>query len=121
MKHKLFVYGTLKNGFTFHDDYLGGKSLFLGVAYTSPDYTLYVGAQPHLIRETAEKPTKGELYEVEETVLKNIDYLEGHPTIYRRETIEVFTETGERFSVWAYLRSKNFRDKATCFKETEYV
>lgn len=119
---KLFVYGTLKNGFTFHDKYLGnGKSTFVGPAICSLDYTLYVGAQPHLVREISENAVKGELYEVEKDILDAIDYLEGHPIIYKREIIEIFTEAGEKFAVWAYLRNKNFKDKAQCFKETEYI
>ena len=122
MKYLLFVYGTLKNGFTFHDEYLGnGKAVFMGTAFAGPDYSLYVGAQPHLIRETSERPVKGELYEVEKSVLEAIDYLEGHPVIYKREAIEVFTETGEKLKSWAYLRHKNFRDKGQCSKETEYI
>lgn len=122
MKHKLFVYGTLKNGFTFHDKYLGdGKGVCLGRAYASPEYSLYVGAQPHLIKEKTDKAVKGELYEVDQDVLEDIDYLEAHPLIYRREIIEIYTETGEKLSVWAYLRNKNFKGKAQCFKEEEYI
>lgn len=122
MKHKLFVYGTLKNGFTFHDAYLGNnKGVFLGRAFASPEYSLYVGAQPHLIQEKTDKAVKGELYEIDQDVLDAIDYLEGHPVIYKREIIEIYTEEGEKLSVWAYLRSKNFKDKSQCFKEEEYV
>lgn len=122
MKHRLFVYGTLKNGFTFHDEYLGnGKSEFVGKALASPDYSLYVGAQPHMIREHTDKHVKGELYELGTDILEDLDYLEGHPVIYKREIIEVYGEDGNKLLAWAYLRPKNFRDKALCFKEDEYI
>jgi gamma-glutamylcyclotransferase (GGCT)/AIG2-like uncharacterized protein YtfP len=119
---RLFVYGTLKKGQYFHEKYLSGeKSNFLGVGYAGPDYSLYVGAQPHLIREPSDKPVKGELYEVSPVVLESLDGLEGHPIVYKRELVEVFTELGEKTLAWAYLRHQNFRDKINCEKEYEYV
>lgn len=120
--HRLFIYGTLKKNQYFHDKYLSGdKSIFLGHGTASPDYSLYVGAQPHLIREPTDTPVRGELYEVNFTVLGSIDNLEGHPVVYKREIIEVFTELGEKTLAWAYLRHPNFRDKKHCFKESEFI
>ncbi len=120
--HKLFVYGTLKNGFTFYEDYLGGdKSNFLGNVVTSSDYSLWVGAQPHLVRDVGDKPVKGELYEVTAGVLASIDGLEGHPVVYKREIIDIYNEQGQKLLAWAYLRPKNFNGKSQCFRETEYV
>lgn len=119
---RCFFYGTLKKGQYFHETYLGGeKSIYLGIGFASPEYSLYVGAQPHLIREPSDRPVKGELYEVGPTILKCIDDLEGSPIIYKRELIEIFTESGEKTLAWAYLRHPNFRDKPQCFKETEYI
>ena len=119
---RLFVYGTLKKGQYFHEKYLGNEiGNFMGAGFASPDYSLYVGAQPHLIREHSEHPVRGELYEISLDTLKSIDDLEGHPIVYKREIIEVFTELGEKTLAWAYLRHPNFRDKINCFKETEYI
>lgn len=119
---RCFFYGTLKKGQYFHEAYLGsGKSIFLGTGFASPEYSLYVGAQPHLIREPSDRPVKGELYEICATVLKSIDDLEGSPVVYKRQLIEIFTELGEKTLAWAYLRHPNFRDKAHCHKETEYL
>lgn len=119
---RLFVYGTLKQGQYFHEAYLGeGKADFLGFGLASPDYSLYVGAQPHLIRELSEYPVKGELYNISGGVLDELDRLEGHPVVYKRDTIQVFTELGEKVLAWAYLRHPNFKDKHRCYKETEYV
>lgn len=123
MKQRLFCYGTLKQGYYFHDAYLGnGQSDFIGPAIASSDYSLYVGAQPHLIRETTDKPVKGELYEIDNELLGKIDNLEGHPVIYKRELIEIYlADSGEKILAWAYLRHPNFKDKKHCFKEIEYV
>lgn len=121
-KQRIFVYGTLKKGQYFHERYLGGtNSNFLGSGTASRDFTLYVGAAPHLIREPTDTPVKGELYEVDNDVLASIDYLEAHPVVYKREIIEVFTSEGEKVLAWAYLRHKNFKDKPYCFKEVEFI
>jgi gamma-glutamylcyclotransferase (GGCT)/AIG2-like uncharacterized protein YtfP len=119
---RIFVYGTLKKGQYFHEKYLGNdKGIFLGAGFASPDYSLYVGAQPHLIRERSERPVKGELYTVSPLVLESLDRLEAHPIVYKREIIEVFDEVGDHTTAWAYLRHPNFKDKAYCFKEEEYI
>lgn len=120
--HRIFIYGTLKRGFYFYDRYLGDdKSTFLGKAFASPDYSLYVDGQPHMIKEPTDSPVKGELFQVDEKVLHTLDDLEGHPVIYKREIIEVYDEGGDRVLAWAYLRSPNFKGKTSAWKECEFV
>ncbi len=88
--HRVFVYGTLKNGQYFHDKYLGDdKSEFKGPATASLEYSMYNDGLPHLIKEKTDESVKGELYLVDEDALKHLDRLEGHPIVYRREIIEV--------------------------------
>ncbi len=119
--HRIFVYGTLKRGKFFHDEYLGNdKSNFLGPAKASTDFSLYIDALPHLVREKTDKPVHGELYEVDEQVLGELDKLEGHPSYYRREIIEVFDDRNERTLAWAYIRNVSFKDKRGVFKEDNY-
>lgn len=118
----MFFYGTLKKGQYFHEKFLGGqRSVYLGVGFASPDYSLYVGAQPHLIREPSDSPVRGELYEISPSVLDDIDYLEAHPVVYKRELIECFNDRSEKTLAWAYLRHLNFKDRSSCSKETEYI
>lgn len=121
-QHRLFVYGTLKQGQYFHNDYLSGdKSEFVGLATASPDFSLYIDGLPHLIREPTDMPVKGELFQIDEDVLNRIDELEGHPVVYKREIIEVFDESGERVLAWAYLRHHNFKGKAHSYKDNEFT
>lgn len=122
---RVFVYGTLKNGQYFHDRYLGGdKSTFLGKAYASNEYSLYVGAQPHLIKDIHQDDpdyhVKGELYVVTPEVLESLDQLEGHPVVYKRELIDV-EHDGKPLLAWAYLRPPHFEGKSRCYKETEFI
>lgn len=120
--HRLFVYGTLKRGFYFHDRYLGGeKAEYLGKGIASPEYSLYIDGMPHMIKEPTDLPVKGELFLIDEHILDTLDDLEGHPIVYKREIIECFDEAGERVLAWAYLRSINFKGKSGAWKEDEFV
>lgn len=118
--HRVFAYGTLKTGQYFNKEYLSDAE-YKGMAIASTDYSLYVGAQPHLIREQSDTGVKGELYDVDENNLQRLDELAAHPVVYRREIIEVVDENGERVLAWSYLRHPRFRDKEQCFKEFEFI
>ncbi len=120
--HRVFVYGTLKQGQYFHDEYLAeGKSNFLGSAHTTDDYSLYISSLPNMVRERSDTGVKGELYEVDENVLKTLDKLEGHPMMYKREIIDVVDKDGNKKLAWAYLRPLHFAGKKYAHKEIEYV
>lgn len=120
--NRVFVYGTLKRGFYFHDQYLGGdKSNSCGPARTTSDYSLYIDGMPHLVREPSETGVKGELYEVDGNVLETLDKLEGHPIVYYRDIIEVLDEKGEKVLAWSYLRPIHFKGKLAAWKEEEFV
>lgn len=119
--HRLYVYGTLKKGHYFHNEYLGeDKSKYLGPVTAGLDYSLYIDGLPHLVIEKTDKPVKGELYEVDDDVLKRIDDLEGHPNVYFREIIEVFDEMGDRILAWTYLRPLHFKGKTQSYKAEEF-
>lgn len=120
--NRMFVYGTLKRGHYFHEQYLGGdKANACGPARTTKDYSLYIDGLPHMIKEMSETGVKGELYEVDSDVLKTLDELEGHPVIYYRDIIEVFDEKGNKVLAWAYLRPIHFKGKMAAWREEEFV
>lgn len=120
MVQRLFVYGTLKQGKYFHDEYLAGQSEFRGPARTTTDYTLYYDGMPHMVKERGEHGVEGELYEIDMDTLARIDELEGHPVVYKREIIEVIDATGNQTLAYAYLRNKNFSGKIYCWVERFY-
>ncbi len=117
---RLFTYGTLKRGQYFYPKYLENQSEFIGKATTSPDFTLYIDALPHMVRENSNLPVKGELFMIDEVVLGAIDRLEGHPLFYTREIIDVYDETGSRVLAWAYLRNMSFKGRGID-KEEEFL
>ncbi len=122
MKQRVFLYGTLKKGMYFHERFLGGdKSVYLGPALASQDYSLYVDGMPHMIKEPSPEPVKGELYDISDEVLKTLDDLEAHPLVYKRELIEVLDDGGNMVLAWAYLRHPQFKGRASAWREYEFV
>lgn len=123
MTHLIFAYGTLKRGHYYHDDYLGEPGAqFISPATTSNDYSLYIAhGLPHLVREPADKGVKGEVWLVDDGMLKNIDNLESHPLVYKRDIIDVVKDSGETITVWAYLRPSHFSGKEHGWREYEFV
>lgn len=55
---------------------------------------------------------KGEIYEVDDLVLKDLDELEDHPNFYIREEHDFKLPNGEKTKAWVYF-IKNFKASLT--------
>ena len=79
MKHRLFVYGTLKKGFPNHDNYME-TAKELGKYQTIEKYPLVLCGEryvPCLIYSPGDgRHVAGELYEVDDECLNRLDALE---------------------------------------------
>lgn len=106
-KVRVFVYGTLRKGFGNHDRYMGTAE-FVGSTKTQPVFTMramcyaafpgaFVGGSTALV---------GEVYLVDETTLRRLDEMEGHPYDYKRE--EFLLEDGS--TAWIYARQYAYKD-----------
>lgn len=110
--HRVFVYGTLKEGYANHGRILSGRARKLGTALTASCYhTMFcTGAFPVLFRthwreEFDRGQVRGEVYEVDDTVLAQLDLLESNGRMYQRRVINVIVDTPERTymtTAWAY-------------------
>ncbi|XP_078482267.1 putative gamma-glutamylcyclotransferase CG2811 [Ciona intestinalis] len=87
--HLVYVYGTLKKGFPNHyliSDAENGVANFLYEANTVEKFALVVGSPfhvPFLLQNTNHgkgNVITGELYEVDDKMLKTLDKFENHPT-----------------------------------------
>jgi gamma-glutamylaminecyclotransferase len=79
---RLFVYGTLRRGEPGHA-LLNGAPL-LGEARTEPEFTLLdLGEYPAIVAG-GRTAIAGELYEVEEALLRELDRYEDVPELYLR-------------------------------------
>ncbi|XP_041372102.1 gamma-glutamylaminecyclotransferase-like [Gigantopelta aegis] len=90
-----FVYGTLKRGQPNHyrlgEEY--GTSVLVGSARTVQQLPLVIASKYNIpfLLYAAGKGTNvvGEIYEIDEKMLENLDEFECHPTFYERDIVMV--------------------------------
>lgn len=100
--HNVFVYGTLKKGFTNYKWYLGpavelGKAVFVGEGKTKDPFPMTLApvhllkTRPPVVLDRREgEQISGEVYEVDDSTLEGLDLLEGIKAgKYLRREIEV--------------------------------
>ena len=103
---KLFVYGTLKRGFSRSAALLGER--FWGPAQTQPRYRMYnVGNFPGLVEAADGLCIEGELWEVSPECLKRLDEIEGVGIgLYHRAKVSLAAPRHrEEAETYLYLRS----------------
>lgn len=119
---KLFVYGTLKKGFTNHHHLK--DATFLGKGETRLLYPMILKhpAFPYLVNKPNKGlHVKGELYEVNYQTIFAIDELEGYPEHYTRSEIEIVKNEHDIERAWVYFVKEKIRytecDFLECFEE----
>jgi gamma-glutamylaminecyclotransferase len=105
--HKIFVFGTLKEGFPNFKTNKGIR--YRGDFKTKERYPLYLVGErfsPWLVLQSGEGyPVKGQVFEVSDDVLAEMDALERITAIdgYRKVSIPVIClESGDEINVLAY-------------------
>lgn len=100
-KYLVFVYGTLKHGFNNH--HLLDDSDYLGHVETSESkWQMYsLGGFPGVV--AGENTIYGEMYSVSQYTFDMCDRLEGHPTFYKRELVDVVDGDGVSYTAWMYV------------------
>ncbi|XP_028256171.1 gamma-glutamylaminecyclotransferase B-like [Parambassis ranga] len=93
---RVFVYGTLKKGQPNNYrmiDVTNGKAEFLTSAITTQKYPLVIAGQfniPFLLNLPGQgHRIHGEIYQVDDRMLKFLDDFEGVPTMYQRTVVEL--------------------------------
>jgi gamma-glutamylcyclotransferase (GGCT)/AIG2-like uncharacterized protein YtfP len=101
--HRVFVYGTLKNGFSNY--YLLKGSEFFGDAVTVPTYKMIENGFPVVMPDPAGKPLAGEIYAVDDGTLARLDQLEREGSSYDRKLIDVTLSlaSGEQLPTNAFI------------------
>jgi gamma-glutamylcyclotransferase (GGCT)/AIG2-like uncharacterized protein YtfP len=95
----LFVYGTLMSD-GCRAGVLSGQR-FLGRYQTLSGYQLLdLGAYPGLVRRDGGPAIEGELYEIDSGLRERLDRIEGAPSLFRLEEVELAGHDGP---VWAYV------------------
>ena len=102
----VFVYGTLKAGRTNHGALEGAE--YIGRAtiegpYAFVDLGWYPAVIPVNGREN--RQVGGELWRVNDDILRTLDMIEGHPTYYKRSKVD--TSYGRK--AWVYFLSEDLK------------
>ena len=97
----VFVYGTLKRGYSNH--HWMGQAVYTDTAHTADQYVLYARTYPCMMRGPPTYHVEGEIYVIDDAILANLDILEGYPSLYTRDVIDVVRSSGERVKAWAYF------------------
>jgi len=125
--NRVFVYGTLRKGFGNHR--LLEDAKFIGDGEISGHLYLCYGL-PMVLRhkdtprEEGSSGTPrvvGEVYEVDQFQLGDLDTLEGHPTCYKREVTNVTMEDGTSIPAHCYFMPQHRLHKnATLIESGDY-
>ena len=108
---KVFVYGSLKKGEINHTcmKRAGGRFLSRAVLkrpdLTFVDFGHYPGVVAHPDDKGGQSPEiKGEVWEVNQGGLAILDVLEGHPSYYCRQKLDVTgIYAGASYRAWVYV------------------
>ena len=103
------VYGSLRKGLHNHPVLNGADMLDTG---TAVGYNMYsLGAYPALVPvDTPTYPIRVEVYEVDEPTFAALDRLEGYPSFYNRDVVDVVCEDGSVMPCWIYYMERNLAD-----------
>lgn len=109
----VFVYGSLKKG--YGNSRLLANSVFVGEDETvSEDFDLRCWGGFPAVYKGGHTSIKGELYLVDDSTLKSLDYLEGYPSFYDRERFRLRSGT----CAWMYFIDSGEREGTVCLDGT---
>ena len=99
----IFVYGSLRAGLPLNDAL--SNSSFIQTVKSESKYTMYdLGAFP-CIRKNGETSIVGDLYSVDDDTLARLDMIEGIPTLYQRDFIDIKGWDNPDTEIYAYFFS----------------
>ena len=103
---KVFVYGSLKSGGAVRGLNQFEGATIVGKAKTLyPDYNMIdLGSFPG-VTKNGEKHIQGEVWQVDEEVMGELDKIEGYPNFYNREVTQ--TSKGK---AWMYYLEKEYSE-----------
>ena len=115
-EHKVFVYGTLIAG-EANAHWAGNarrqKAWTTGTIYDT-------GCRFPAYQKRGRTHIKGEVLTVDDDGFKSMDRLEGYPSLYRREQIQVHLVGGGNVLAWVYIMN-NLRKDAPVIESGDWV
>ena len=107
------VYGTLKKGYNNYHSYLT-SSKFVGSGKTLNKYPLLIQGLPYMVDKVGVgHNVEVDVFKVSDSVLENLDRLEGHPQWYKRKEIFIKMKSGKTLKCWLYFNPKDIKPTDT--------
>lgn len=95
------------------------KSEFIGEVYTKPNYLMYdLGGFPGLVKSDSGMQIYGELYEVSDELVRQLDIIEASPYLYKRESIDI--EGHEAVSYLYQRETDGFETCGNCWNGDDF-
>ena len=117
-KHLVFVYGTLRRGSVRAMSSRFPRSRFVADAKVSG--SLYdLGAYPGLLLDESNSLVIGEVYEVDDEILNELDDFEAASN-YRRKQVEISLGTRTR-TAWIYEPDPEFYSLRTLIRSGDWI
>lgn len=105
------VYGTLKKGNSNYFAYLMDSKM-VGSGVTKDRYPMLIQGLPYLVeKKGVGHNVNVDVFKVSDSVLKDLDKLEGHPNWYVRKQVPIMMDkTGKELMCWIYFNPKQIKD-----------
>lgn len=106
----VFVYGSLKKNFENHFWLLSNTAKFITNALTSNksfDLVSVRDSYPSVVK--GDNKIYGEIYEIDNECLRELDYLEGYPDLYTRNEYSFDTEKGKMKALMYVMPEKTVK------------
>ena len=104
--HYVFVYGSLKRNY-WNNRLLQNETFIAEGTTLFPDFKMYDGGYPVVAWDNPGNHSgafvSGELWRVSDQGLQSCDYLEGHPSFYKRQSVPVILENDVTVNAWMYI------------------
>lgn len=123
MSELVFVYGTLKSGFVNHSVMKKAGGLYIDDGYTKKEALMWnMGAFPGICFDYPNgEPAvniHGEVYDVDDML--PLDHLEGYPSFYNRDQVEIETSAGTLVA-WVYHLPHSLVDYSRLILSGEWI
>lgn len=107
--NKIFVYGTLKRGYSNHHLLEGQQLVGEYYSFSQSFKMIDLNGFPGVIQSNDGAYVTGEIYQVDDVTFSNLDRLEGYPSMFSREKfIFIQDYRDETEEAWMYLYNNNF-------------
>ena len=106
------VYGSLRKELGNHILLETSEYITTGLTVSSKFAMISLGGYPMTLANRSNFARQVvEIYRVNKKTLARLDQLEGHPSFYCREKVDITTESSETVTCWMYIGSQDYVDR----------